>query len=130
MVRGAWCVLEPAVLGEGAPALPARDLREVMLRQVDQNLLSDTAHAEWYTPGAEMLLQKLLSRLPEAPAAESKRSKANPVEGWDMFATEALFLLCRAQMGCLEAALKELDRASRTVARVRDHATWCKNLSD
>lgn len=37
-----------------------------------------------------------------------------------MFATEALFLLCRAQMGCLEAALKELDRASRTVARVRD----------
>ena len=33
---------------------------------------------------------------------------------------EALFLLCRTQLGCLEAALKELDKASRGVARVRE----------
>ena len=102
------------------PQLLSRGLREVMLRQVDQSRdNSDGAHAEWYTPDAEALLQRLLSGLPEAPASQRK-SKANPVEGWDLFDTEALFLLCRAQMGCLEAALKELDQASRMVARVRE----------
>ena len=103
------------------PQLLSRGLREVMLRQVDQSTpdQSDRAHAEWYTPDAEALLQRLLSGLPEAPASQRK-SKANPVEGWDLFDTEALFLLCRAQMGCLEAALKDLDQASRMVAHVRE----------
>ena len=102
------------------PMLLSRGLREVMLRQVDQSSdSSDRAHAEWYTPDAEALLQRLLSGLPEAPASQRK-SKGNPVEGWDGFDTEALFLLCRAQMGCLEAALKDLDQASRMVAHVRE----------
>ena len=103
------------------PQLLSRGLREVMLRQVDQSTpdQSDRAHAEWYTPDAEALLQRLLSGLPEAPTSQRK-SKGNPVEGWDGFDTEALFLLCRAQMGCLESALKELDRASRMVAHVRE----------
>ena len=103
------------------PQLLSRGLREVMLRQVDQSTpdQSDRAHAEWYTPDAEALLQRLLSGLPEAPTSQRK-SKGNPVEGWDGFDTEALFLLCRAQMGCLEAALKDLDQASRMVAHVRE----------
>lgn len=103
------------------PLLLSRSLREVMLRQVDQSTPdeSDRAHAEWYTPDAEALLQRLLASLPETPASQRK-SKGSPVEGWDNFDTEALFLLCRAQMGCLEAALKELDLASRMVAHVRE----------
>ena len=103
------------------PLLLSRSLREVMLRQVDQSTpdKSDRAHAEWYTPDAEALLQRLLASLPETPA-DQRKSRGSPVEGWDNFDTEALFLLCRAQMGCLEAALKELDRASRMVAHVRE----------
>ena len=103
------------------PLLLSRSLREVMLRQVDQSTPdeSDRAHAEWYTPDAEALLQRLLASLPETPA-DQRKSRGSPVEGWDNFDTEALFLLCRAQMGCLEAALKELDRASRMVAHVRE----------
>ena len=104
------------------PLLLSRSLREVMLRQVDQSTPdeSDRAHAEWYTPDAEALLQRLLASLPETPADQQRKSRGSPVEGWDNFDTEALFLLCRAQMGCLEAALKELDRASRMVAHVRE----------
>jgi len=104
------------------PLLLSRSLREVMLRQVDQSTPdeSDRAHAEWYTPDAEALLQRLLASLPETPASQRKSGRGSPVEGWDNFDTEALFLLCRAQMGCLEAALKELDRASRMVAHVRE----------
>ena len=103
------------------PLLLSRSLREVMLRQVDQSTPdeSDRAHAEWYTPDAEALLQRLLASLPETPP-DQRKSRGSPVEGWDNFDTEALFLLCRAQMGCLEAALKELDRASRMVAHVRE----------
>lgn len=103
------------------PRLLSRELRELMLRNVDRYLHSDTVQTEWYSPGAEKLVTRLLSALPEAPTEPSKRSgRGNPAADWDDYDTEALFLLCRTQLGCLEASLKELDAAATKVAHVRE----------
>jgi len=101
------------------PKLLSKELRELMLRNVDRYLHSDTVQTEWYSPGAEKLVSHLLSALPEAPAEPSKR-RGNLAADWDDFDTEALFLLCRTQLGCLEASLKELDAAATNVAHVRE----------
>ena len=103
------------------PRLLSNELRELMLHNVDRYLHSDTVQTEWYSPGAEKLVSRLLTTLPETPAEPSKRrGNGNLAADWSDFDTEALFLLCRTQLGCLEASLKELDAAATNVAHVRE----------
>ena len=86
-------------------------VREVYLRAVDRKIQKDTAHAEWYSANGERVLTRMLDAL--VPASE-------PDSGpWGERDEQALWLLCRTLLGCIEAALLELGDASARVSRAR-----------
>lgn len=155
-------------VGEGASESPRASsrllspaIRDQLIKEVHLNGRRDTRLAEWYSPRAEAMLERLLPYLPkeeegevvgEGSVGEAKRDgevqmeggggrgkrgnecsrgarakggkgagKAPPVSPSQLegAALEALWLLCRTQMGAIEAALLELGEASDRVGRLR-----------
>jgi len=88
-------------------------VREVYLRAVDRKIQKDTAHAEWYSANGERVLTRMLDALLGGGGGE-------PDSGpWGERDEQALWLLCRTLLGCIEAALLELGDASARVSRAR-----------
>ena len=110
------------------------NVREVMLSTVDSSLARSKARRspryDWYSPAAERLLSKLLRKIASAADADPASSRRNSGK-WGMAETESLWLLCRTQLGAIEAVLLELgDAASRIRAlRGRWHAGVGKTAS-
>ena len=108
------------------------EAREALLREAEMQLrvplhsFRNRHGTEWYSERAEKLLRRLLKQAKSSHDAKS-------TSGVDGHATspqtdmqkalvkrreqEALWLLCRAQLGCIEAALIELGRAAETAER-------------
>ena len=111
------CVALVAANLESGPKLPpiiSAAGRDALLRAADDAVRQDSALAEWHSKRGERLLSQMLDRLPQNNETDRRMSKDLDVEG--------LWLLCRTQLGAIEAALLELDQASQIVARVR--ARW------
>ena len=87
-------------------------VREVYLRAVDRKIQKDTAHAEWYSANGERVLTRMLDYMLGGEIPED----SGP---WGERDEQALWLLCRTLLGCIEAALLELGDASARVNRAR-----------
>lgn len=102
------------------PALIPPQGRERLLREAHYALKRENLKAqfEWYTPQGEKLLRYLLAvELRNAKAdAESPTPRRGKQAAIDL---DALWLLCRASMGAIEAALLELGKAYARVERLR-----------
>jgi hypothetical protein len=120
------------------PSLLSNSVRAALLQEIDNSFEKSASRSEarqqadWYSAGAEKLLDRLLSRLPGLPTDEMPSGRARDVSpaAIDGSALEALWLLCRTQMGCIEAVLKELDKGVRAISSERakwqsiHHSSW------
>ncbi len=105
-----------ASLESGSAPLPpiiTPTMRELVLREITTSLRHESPHAEWHTRRGEFMLAALLSRLKIDESDKGRRGLTPQVD------LEALWLLCRSQLGCIEAVLKELGEAYEQVGRVR-----------
>ena len=101
--------------GSTLPPIITPPMRELVLREVHSSLKKESPHAEWHTRRAEWMLAALLSQLESAGEVDDK-ARRGTVAHTDL---EAMWLLCRSQLGCIEAVLKELGDAYERVGRVR-----------
>jgi hypothetical protein len=90
--------------------------REALLREAHANLLRDDGQAAWHSMAGERLLKQMLQQLESVEDEVPSRGGARGGAEVDL---EGIWLLCRTQLGAIEAALLELDGAALRVARVR-----------
>lgn len=99
------------------PAIISLDMREQLLRAFYAKRAHDSPHAEWHSPVGERLLSQLLDHLPEEdPSEQTARRVKRGNEDIDL---EGLWLLCRAQIGAIEAAQVELGEAAERACQLR-----------
>ena len=112
----------PAASEEPQQLLLTRRVRERMLRRAEKSLRGEvsTAAAGWHSLEAERLLEKLLHYASSVIAKEQKTrgSRVASEASWGEAETEALWLLCRTQLGGIEASLHALDAAAKRVSAI------------
>ena len=94
----------------------SQSVRERMLREVEASMRRDAPNFEWYTPAAEKLLNKLLTSM---PTSQTHHDPERPRRTHQQMDLEAFWLLCRTQVGCIEAALHELDETAAHASRLK-----------
>ena len=99
----------------GPPPLISPEGRERLLREAASSFKRDNPQLEWYTRKGERLLKYLLAM----HLRQAEADGTSPARGKRHIDLDGLWLLCRACMGGIEAALIELGRANTRVERVR-----------
>lgn len=98
-------------------------VRERLLREASKAIKKDKpGMCGWYSRGGERLLSQLLDHMPSSDVAErggQGKPSIRDEKKWTTAHGDALWLLCRTQLGAIEAALIELGGASSRCARLR-----------
>eukprot|EP00967_Tisochrysis_lutea_P079481 scaffold108814_cov23-Tisochrysis_lutea.AAC.1 len=118
-------------------------VRERMLRYAEKSLRQQKASADgWHSAEAERMLERLLFRSTSSGSPGSLRAergargrRASAEANWGEPETEALWLLCRTQLGGIEATLGALEAAAVAVHKLNERwhsssfSLWLPSIS-
>lgn len=115
---------DPPAAGAEPRLILTEAVRERMLRYAEKSLRQDKVAADgWHSAEAERMLERLLQRASSLVAAEDAAAtgrvrRASAEAQWGDAETEALWLLCRTQLGGIEATLQALESAATRVRKL------------